>query len=59
VNVIFSEGQLSDRSARVVAESAGVGLVVLDPLGGAPGPTDYFELLLWNAARIADALKSD
>lgn len=59
VNVIFSEGQLSDRSARVVAESAGVGLVVLDPLGGAPGPDDYFELLAWNAGRIADALKGD
>lgn len=59
VSVIFSEGQLSDRSARVVAESAGVALVVLDPLGGAPGPEDYIELLRWNAGRIAAALRGD
>ena len=57
VAVIFTEGQLSDRTAHVVAESAGVRLATLDPLGGAPGPLDYFELLRWNAAVIAKELR--
>jgi len=56
VTVIFSEGQLNDRTAYVVAESAGVAIAALDPLGGAPGPLDYFELLRWNASIIAEAL---
>lgn len=53
---IFAERQLGTRSAEVVAESAGVALAVLDPIGGAPGPETYEELLLSNARVILAAL---
>jgi zinc transport system substrate-binding protein/manganese/iron transport system substrate-binding protein len=56
VDVIFSERQLNDRTAVVVAESAGVELAVLDPIGGPPGPEDYLDLLRWNAAAFLEAL---
>lgn len=57
VQVIFSERQLNDRTARVVAESAGVAVVTLDPLGGAPGPERYHDLLRENALKIVEALE--
>lgn len=53
---IFDERQLSGRTAEVVAESAGVEVVMLDPIGGPPGPSTYQELLRHNARLIADAL---
>lgn len=56
VSVIFTERQLNNRTAAVVAESAGVGLVELDPIGGTPGPDDYFELLRQNAKIVAATL---
>lgn len=53
---IFDERQLSGRTAEVVAEAAGVEVVMLDPIGGPPGPATYQELLRHNARLIADAL---
>lgn len=53
---IFSERQLGSRSAEVVAESAGVNVAELDPLGGPPGPTTYENLLLENARVIVAAM---
>lgn len=53
---IFAERQLGRRSADVVAQSAGVQVAVLDPLGGAPGPITYEQLLLENARAIVAAL---
>lgn len=53
---IFAERQLGSRSAEVVAESAGVAVASLDPLGGTPGPTTYEALLLDNARVILAAL---
>ncbi len=53
---IFAERQLGTRSAEVVAQSADVAVAVLDPLGGAPGPETYDELLLVNARVILEAL---
>jgi len=53
---VFGERQLNPRPAEVVAESAGVMLVVLDPIGGAPGPERYQDLMRENARKIADAL---
>ncbi len=53
---IFAERQLGVRSAEVVAESARVGVAVLDPIGGAPGPATYEELLLHNARIILETL---
>ena len=57
VDVIFDERQLSDRTARVVAESAGVGVVTLDPIGGEPGVERYQDLILENAKAISRALR--
>lgn len=54
--VIFDERQLSGRTARVVAESGGLQVVTLDPIGGPPGPESYFDLLRHNARLIAEAL---
>jgi zinc transport system substrate-binding protein len=54
---VFAERQLNPRSAEVVAESAGVAVAVLDPIGGAPGPTDYAELLRYNARIILENLR--
>lgn len=54
---VFAERQLNPRSAEVVAESAGVKLATLDPIGGAPGPVTYEELLRFNARTILDNLR--
>lgn len=53
---VFGERQLNPRPAEVVAESAGVRLVILDPIGGAPGPERYQDLMRENARKIVDAL---
>ncbi len=55
--VIFDERQLSGRTARVVAESGGLRVVTLDPIGGPPGPESYLDLLRHNASLIAAALR--
>ena len=54
--VVFGEAQLDPRPAEVVAESAGVGLEVLDPLGGSRELPSYQAMLRFNAERIARAL---
>ncbi len=54
--VIFEERQLGGRTAVVVAEAAGVEVVMLDPIGGPPGPETYQELIRHNARLIAEAL---
>ncbi len=61
VQAIFSEVQLSDGSARVLASELNLPVIVLDPLGGAgvPGRESLEDLLRWNAQRIQDALQKD
>ena len=54
---IFSERQLPPRPAEVVAENAGVALVMLDPLGGGNETETYQAMMRSNARAIADALK--
>jgi zinc transport system substrate-binding protein len=54
---VFSEVQLSRRPAEVVARDAGVALYELDPLGGVSGRERYADLLRFNAALIAEALR--
>ncbi len=56
---VFAEVQLSDASARVVAEEVGIPVVHLDALGGpgVPGRERYEDLLRWNVERIAAALQ--
>lgn len=54
---IFSEVQLPVRPAEVVAESAGVEVYQLDPLGGVEGRESYGALLRYNAQTIAEVLQ--
>ena len=53
---IFSEVQLPARPAEVVAESAGLPLYILDPLGGSEETESYADLLRYNARTIVTAL---
>jgi ABC-type Zn uptake system ZnuABC Zn-binding protein ZnuA len=54
---IFTEPQLSLRAAEVVAESAGLPLYTLDPLGGTPETERYQELMRQNARVLVEALR--
>lgn len=53
---VFTEVQLGDRSARVLADEAGVAVGVLDPIGGVEGRDGYLEMMAYNARVIADVL---
>ena len=53
---IFSERQLPPRPAEVVAETAGLPLFVLDPVGGSEDTSSYQALLRYNARVILEAL---
>ena len=53
---IFTEPQLSRRPAEIVAESAGLPLHTLDPLGGTPETETYQDLLRYNAVVLLEAL---
>lgn len=53
---VFTESQLDDRPARVLADEAGVALGVLDPIGGVAGRDGYIALLRYNAATVAEVL---
>lgn len=51
------EVQLSRRPAEVLAAEANVALYELDPKGGVAGRDTYEQLLLFNAAVLAEALQ--
>jgi len=53
---IFTEPQLPERPAQVVAESAGIPLFIIDPIGGTEGVETHQQLLRSNARIIANAL---
>ena len=53
---VFSEVGLSARPAEVVAESAGVPLYILDPLGGGAETGSYAELMRYNVSTVSEAL---
>ena len=53
---IFSEPQLSELSAKIIADNTGTLLYVLDPLGGSDGRTKFSDLLLYNARILQKAL---
>jgi zinc transport system substrate-binding protein len=57
VKAIFDHTQLPDRAAKLIAESTGIKVYHLDPLGGVPGRQSYEELLLYNAGIILEALR--
>jgi zinc transport system substrate-binding protein len=58
VPVIFAEPQLNPKVARILAEEAGVGVAVVDPLGGEgiPGRECYMELMRWNTEVMVRAM---
>lgn len=57
VKAIFDHIQLPDRAAKIIAESTGIKVYHLDPIGGVPGRYSYEELLLYNANIILEALR--
>ncbi len=54
---IFAEPQLSPKVARTIAEESGKQVIILDPLGGVAGRETYVELMRYNVAQMAEALK--
>jgi len=54
---IFDHIQLPDRAAKIIAESTGIKVYQLDPIGGLHGRESYNELLLYNANIIREALR--
>ena len=57
VKAIFSHIQLPDRAAKIIAESTGIKVYQLDPIGGVHGRESYDELLLYNANIILETLR--
>lgn len=53
---VFVQRQLPPRAAEAVAEGAGIPIVTLDPLGGAPDRMTYRALIMHNATTIRNAL---
>jgi len=58
-HAVFTEPQLGESGARALAQELGVGVAVLDPIGGAglEGRDDYFRMMRFNAERMASALE--
>ena len=56
-NVLFSEPQLPDRTAKSLAESLGIPLMMLDPIGGFQGRDSYSDIILYNARTLKKALQ--
>ncbi|MDP8246306.1 MAG: metal ABC transporter substrate-binding protein [Candidatus Hinthialibacter antarcticus] len=57
VSAILTEPQLSNSPARVLAESVGVKLIEVDPLGGVEGRLTYQDLLRYNTKKLLEALQ--
>jgi zinc transport system substrate-binding protein len=54
---IFTQPQLPDQAARLIAEITGIPIVELDPLGGKPLRQTYAEILLYNTKLVIGALQ--
>jgi ABC-type Zn uptake system ZnuABC Zn-binding protein ZnuA len=58
IKVVFAEPQLNPRVAEVIAKEAGVKVLRLDPMGGAPPyGSDYLHLMRANLAALDEALR--
>ena len=58
IKVVFAEPQLNPRVAEVIAQEAGVRVLKLDPMGGAPPyGSDYLKLMRANLAALDEALR--
>ncbi|HPI19950.1 MAG TPA: metal ABC transporter substrate-binding protein [Candidatus Kapabacteria bacterium] len=54
---IFSEPQLPDKPAKVISEATGLNIFILDPNGGIEGRNSYWDLILYNARTLKQALE--
>jgi len=58
IRVVFAEPQLNPRVAEVIAQEAGVKVLRLDPMGGAPPyGSDYLQMMRANLAALDEALR--
>lgn len=58
LRVVFAEPQLNPRVAQVIAQEAGVKVLVLDPIGGRPPyGSDYLKMMRYNLAILQEAMK--
>ena len=58
IKVVFAEPQLNPRVAEVIAQEAGVKVLMLDPMGGRPPyGSDYLKLMRHNLAALDEALR--
>jgi zinc transport system substrate-binding protein len=58
IKVVFAEPQLNPRVAEVIAQEAGVKVLMLDPMGGVPPyGSDYLKLMRHNLAALDVALR--
>jgi zinc transport system substrate-binding protein len=54
---IFAEPQFSPKAATTIAEESGARVVFLDPLGGSLHSQTYVDLMRYNVAQMASALR--
>jgi zinc transport system substrate-binding protein len=58
IRVVFAEPQLNPRVAQVIAQEAGVKVLLLDPIGGRPPyGSDYLQLMRYNLNILEEAMK--
>jgi zinc transport system substrate-binding protein len=58
IKVVFAEPQLNPRVAEVIAQEAGVKVLMLDPIGGRPPyGSDYLQMMRANLAALDQALR--
>jgi zinc transport system substrate-binding protein len=58
IRVVFAEPQFNPRMAEVIAQEAGVKVLMLDPIGGPPPyGSDYLKLMRYNLAALDEALR--
>jgi ABC-type Zn uptake system ZnuABC Zn-binding protein ZnuA len=57
IPALFTEPQFPPSAARVVAEDAGIRVVLADPIGGVPGRLTYAELLRFDARALLEGLR--
>jgi ABC-type Zn uptake system ZnuABC Zn-binding protein ZnuA len=56
LRVIFTEPQFPEAAARMIARDAGLGVTLVDPIGGVDGRITYEELLRFTAAAFLTGL---
>lgn len=58
IRVVFAEPQLSPRVAEVIAQEAGVKVLMLDPIGGRPPyGENYLQMMRYNLNTLEEAMK--